>query len=138
DVDSSTQYQGKATSFSGLAVGDLVEVAGTLNQDGSVQAATVDDLGPPPPREVHVFGVIQSIGTNSFEVVPATATPQPAAIPKPAPVTVDVDSGTQYRDKATSFSSLAVGDLVYVEGTATGTNELQASMVADFGAPPAR
>ncbi len=64
--------QGRAADFSALKVGDKIEVTGTLNSKGIVEALSIIIGGtpPPPPRPVIATGTINSINSagKTFEL----------------------------------------------------------------------
>ena len=86
--------------FASLAVDDMVVVQGAL-EDSSITATSVEIL-PPLPEEVEVSGEVQSINEaeGSFEIL-----------------TEDGIAYTVIAYEGFDFASLAVGDMVVVQGT---------------------
>src|SRR6185312_4841731 len=108
DVSSSTTFSehgGSSVSCGNLAVGDRVNVGGTLSStEGVVNGNHVSIL---PFPHVDFTGTITAIGTNSFTVARGAANS----------VTVDVSSSTTYSEHGitgVSFANLAVGERVAI------------------------
>ncbi len=100
--------------FSDLKVGDLVEISGTKQADGTVLALKIALLPPPPPASVK--GVISSLGIGFFLL---------------GDLKVLVDEKTVIRSKETplKFADLKVGDRVTVYGSKGADGSFQADTV---------
>jgi hypothetical protein len=133
-TSASTQFfknDHSAASLSDVAVNVPVEVGGTLNADGSIQALVVVlDLIK------HYEGTISAIdsGTQSFTLHSGDGD-----------VTVDVTANTKIRKLSSSssagttatFADLAVGDRAAVDGTVNADGSVTATQVLDAGLPRA-
>ena len=100
--------------FSDLKVGDLVEVAGTKQPDGTILALKIALLPPAPPAAVK--GAISSLGAGFFLL---------------GEVKVLVSEKTVLRSKDTilKFADLKVGDRVTAYGSKAADGSFQADTV---------
>jgi hypothetical protein len=73
DVSNSTTYGGGYTGFSSLMTGDTVEVHGTLNADGSIQATRVEKEMQSTPVYL-VVGLVSGATSGSFMINGLTVT----------------------------------------------------------------
>lgn len=117
-TDGLTEILGRSNSkiaFSALRVGDVVEIEGTSQSDGSVYARKVkleDGATEAPESEVNFVGSIQSLA--------------PLNVGGRA---VSTDDSTRILDRKNNpipFSSLKVGDKLEVEGTSRGDGSVLA------------
>jgi len=101
-------------TFSDLKVGDLVEVAGTKQADGTILALKIALLPPPPPTSVK--GVIDNLGAGFFLL---------------GDVKVFVGEKTVIRSKETTlkFADLKIGDHVTVYGSKGSDGSFHAEIV---------
>jgi hypothetical protein len=104
--------------FTALAVGDEVEVTGTLNEDGTVAATGVKVEEPEAepteePEDAPLTGTVLSIDPAAFSFVLETAD----------------GSVTVFVAEDFDFSTLAVGDVVEVAGTPNEDGSLAATSV---------
>jgi len=115
-----------AAACGDIAVGDAVEIEGTLQDDGSIIACKVS-FEPPEVEDVEVSGTINGApgsGTQTFVLTTDEG-----------PVTIDVNSSTVIEEDHTlkSFSDLADGMSVEVEGALQGDGSILATKVSIEG-----
>lgn len=105
---------GQQIKFSDLKVGDLVEVSGTKQSDGTILALKIALLPPSPPASLK--GVITSLGAGFFLL---------------GDVKVLVGEKTVIRSKETTlkFADLKIGDQVTVSGSKGPDGSFQAEIV---------
>ncbi|MGH8104186.1 MAG: DUF5666 domain-containing protein [bacterium] len=116
-----TNFAGEPITFNDLAVGDLVEIKGLSQPDGTLVATRIhleDDISDPTdrngdagmdPGEIELTGPITSITATSLTV---------------AGTTFDVSANTIVlgeNNLPIPYSSLAVGDIVEVKGQQAGS-----------------
>ena len=115
-VDGHTSFSGSG-SFSSLAnlnVGDLVDVEGALQPDGSVLASNVHRMELPEMNEIEVKGAIEALGSASVQVQGKSFA---------------IDSSTEFRG-GLSFASLKTGMQVEVRGMKRADGSLVATRVS--------
>ena len=121
DTDASTVFTmgGQPASFSDLATGQMVEVEGTTQTDGSVLASHVSI----EVQETEVQGTVQTIDSVGMSF---TVQEQDGTI-----VTVDTDANTVFRmgDQSATFADIVVGDSVEVNGITQADGSVLASRV---------
>jgi hypothetical protein len=112
-----------AAACGDVAVGDAVEIEGTLQEDGSIIACKVG-FEPPEVEEVEISGTINGDpdgGTLSFIVTTDSGD-----------VTVQTDSGTIIKEHGDlkTFGDLADGMSVEVEGILQGDGSILATKIS--------
>lgn len=121
DTDANTVFTmgGQPASFSDLATGQMVEVEGTTQADGSVLASHVSI----EVEETEVQGTVQSIDSVAMSF---TIQEQDGTV-----VTIDTDASTVFRmgDHSAAFTDIVVGDSVEVTGVAQADGSILASRV---------
>lgn len=133
-TDSSTRFRRLywgTGSFSDLSSGDKVNVIGTWTDSGqtTIKAILVRDLSVQKLHGVF-FGIIQSLGSNSFVLQSASR----------GMITVTTDSSTKFVDRkgqAVSLSNLAAGNIVRIRGLwdKTAKTLTEVVEVKDFNLP---
>jgi Domain of unknown function (DUF5666) len=122
-TDSSTIFRigHVAGTFANLAVGDVVEVSGLAQADGSILARRVM-AQPPETEEVEIRGTVASIDASTSIFVVTTST---------GDVTVATDASTRWHGHHIGgLADLLVGDHVEVEGTMQTDGTVLARAVA--------
>ncbi len=105
--------------FGALAVGDVVEVTGTQNEDGSLSATSVQVQAPDDVvDETEITGTVVSIDEATLTIVIQTSEGET--------ITVNVPEGFD-------FTTIAVDDQVEVKGTLEEDGSLTASEVKPEG-----
>lgn len=151
DVTAATTYHERgatsAVSLASVAVGDRVEIQGTLGAPDTVDATSVRIVFDGTVRLAGTVSALAgsmptSIGTPAFtlswgrrgmlsvtvDVSPATTYTELG--PEGRPVPVPANQSTSTATGAVSFASLADGDRVVVRGTVGSVNTLIATSVA--------
>ncbi len=121
DASSATVTKdGASSSVSSIAVGDMVMAQGTLSGTNLAASKVFDGMGGGMMRGNGVFGTVASVSGNTLTV---TSKMGPNSTATPTTYTVNASSATITKDGATSLlTNVAVGDMVMVEGTVSGTN----------------
>ncbi|MGZ6141909.1 MAG: DUF5666 domain-containing protein [Myxococcales bacterium] len=118
-VDAHTAFsgQGSFASLADIAAGDLLDVEAAQQPDGSLLAIKVERLDEPELNEVEVKGAIEQLLASSLQVQGRMFA---------------VDSSTQIESSgdALQLSSLKVGQLVDVRGTAAADGSLHATRIS--------
>jgi hypothetical protein len=120
-TDGSTRFRrsGNTVTFAALQVGQSVEVEGTTQRDGSVQASKVgieDGPGGGVQGEVEFTGRVDSVTPPTLRVAGRLVT---------------TDSGTRIErgGDPIALSSIKAGDLVEVEGAPQSDGSVRAKKV---------
>ena len=123
DTDQNTVFRmgNQTVTFADVAAGDMVEVTGTTQADGSILAATVN-IEAPETEPVEIAGTVSSIDMTGGTFVVTTDSGN---------VTVATDANTRWHGQGhpSGIGDLAVGDQVQVEGTMQADGSLLASSV---------
>ncbi len=127
-IDPSTTFkkQGNVAACADIAVGDVVEVSGATQGDGSILASKIS-IESPETEDTEISGVVKSIDCGSNTMVVTTDS---------GDVTVTFDGGTVFKthDQAAACGDVAVGDAVEVSGALQGDGSILAAKVS-FEAP---
>jgi Domain of unknown function (DUF5666) len=122
-TDSSTIFRigHVAGTFANLAIGDVVEVSGLMQSDGSILARLVM-AQPPKTQDVQIDGTVAAIDASASTFVVTTFT---------GDVTVATDASTRWHGHHIGgLSDLNVGDQVEVEGATQADGSVLARSVA--------
>jgi hypothetical protein len=126
DTDASTIFRlgSHLGTFSDVAAGDMVEVTGTTQADGSILASRVN-IEAPETEPVEIEGTVFSIDTGTGTFVVTTDSGN---------VNVATNGDTRWHGQGhpSGIGDLMVGDQVQVEGTMQSDGSLLASSV-DIG-----